>query len=119
MTVMPKVRKAIVPVAPWEEMQVSGLIAVSESADVDHGLRTFTVKVQSTLVCRPSRPNVAVALRLTDINGIQYLLGTDDAPHPLCAAHIVTGNLASEECRYTFEAESKSPYGLLQIIDNG
>lgn len=117
--VLPEKRSVrVYPLVAWTVLPMSGLAAVSEEAEVSHGVRTYSVKMSAALRCRPEIPAGAVALRLTDVAGRQWLIGLDMPPHPVCQVTISSGNTPAEESGYTLSAELKAPYGLLQIIPN-
>jgi hypothetical protein len=69
-------------VMPWREVPIVGLAALETGDELDNGVRLHTQKLTATLETEYVFPQSPIAFLITAVNGMQYLIGTPDAPFP-------------------------------------
>ena len=70
-------------VMPWREVSIVGLAALETGDELDNGVRLHTQKLTATLETEYVFPQSPTVFLITAVNGMQYLIGTADAPYPL------------------------------------
>ena len=70
-------------VMPWREVPIVGLAALEAGDELDNGVRLHTQKLTATLETEYVFPQSPTVFLITAVNGMQYLIGTADAPYPL------------------------------------
>lgn len=93
---LPNHRAAKVTPAPWTTIPIVGLAALESTEELENGTRTFTTKLTATIPEPLLLQGPPQAYRLTSAAGLQYLLGTSQAPFPLVTQETALGGKASE-----------------------
>lgn len=70
-------------VMPWREVPIIGLAALETGDELDNGVRLHMQKLTATLETEYVFPPSPTTFLITAVNGMQYLIGTVDAPFPL------------------------------------
>lgn len=100
---------------PYEELCIVGLASLEISDEIVSGVRVWTSKVVATLPERISAPDAAVSLRLTAVDGTQYIMGLSDRPHPVVAFDDKHPSSPSGQCACAISAVLKGPLPALII----
>jgi hypothetical protein len=81
---------------PWREVPIVGLAALETGDELDNGVRLHTQKLTATLETEYVFPQSPTAFFITAVNGMQYLLGTSNAPFPLIQQNTILSSNAGE-----------------------
>lgn len=81
---------------PWREVPIVGLAALETGDELDNGVRLHMQKLTATLETEYVFPPSPTTFLITAVNGMQYLLGTSDAPYPLIQQNTILSSNASE-----------------------
>lgn len=83
-------------VMPWREVPIVGLAALETGDELDNGVRMHTQKLTATLETEYVFPQSPTVFLITAVNGMQYLIGTADAPFPLIRQSTILSSNAAE-----------------------
>ena len=83
-------------VMPWREVPIVGLVALETGDELDNGVRLHTQKLTATLETEYVFPQSPTVFLITAVNGMQYLIGTADAPFPHIQQNTVLSSNAGE-----------------------
>jgi hypothetical protein len=83
-------------VMPWREVPIVGLAALETGDELDNGVRLHMQKLTETLETEYVFPQSPTAFLITAVNGMQYLIGTADAPFPLIQQNTILSSNAAE-----------------------
>ena len=83
-------------VMPWREVPIVGLAALETGDELDNGVRMHTQKLTVTLETEYVFPQSPTVFLITAVNGMQYLIGTADAPYPLIQQNTILLSNAAE-----------------------
>ena len=83
-------------VMPWREVPIVGLAALETGDELDNGVRLHTQKLTATLETEYVFSQSPTVFLITAVNGMQYLLGTSDAPYPLIQQNTILSSNAGE-----------------------
>ena len=83
-------------VMPWREVPIVGLAALETGDELDNGVRLHTQKLTATLETEYVFPQSPTVFLITAVNGMQYLLGTSDAPYPLIQQNTILSSNTAE-----------------------
>lgn len=95
---------------PWVKVEIVGLASMEVTEEVSGGMRKYTSKVAATLEKRLPHRSEPVALRLTDVEGNKYLLGTYEKPYPVITQEDKYAGKANEQSACTFNATLTGSY---------
>ena len=84
--------------APWQPLPTVGLSSLQVTEELQNGQRIYTSRLTATL---PARfvPEQRTALRLTDVQGRQLLVGLAERPYPLLTQEDILPERPSEASR--------------------
>ena len=83
-------------VMPWREVPIVGLVALETGDELNNGVRLHTQKLTATLETEYVFPQSPTVFLLTAVNGMQYLIGTADAPYPLILQNTILSSKATK-----------------------
>ena len=83
-------------VLPWREVPIVGLAALETGDELDNGVRLHTQKLTATLETEYVFPQSPTVFLITAVNGMQYIIGTADAPYPLIQQSTIFSSNAAE-----------------------
>ena len=81
---------------PWREVPIVGLAALETGGEVENGVRLHTQKLTATLETEYVLPQMPTAFLITAVNGMQYIIGTADAPYQLIQQNTILSSNAGE-----------------------
>lgn len=104
---------------PFAVVPTVGLASLSTEEDVSNGTRTHKTVLKATL-CSALEQNESEILvfRLTDVEGRQYLLGSNERPFPLVTHSMSCPDKSSERSVITLTVEMQSNIPLFEIVDS-
>jgi hypothetical protein len=83
-------------VMPWREVAIVGLAALETGEELDNVVLLHMQKLTATLETEYVLPQSPTFFLITAVNGMQYLIGTADAPFPLIQQNTILSSNASE-----------------------
>ena len=81
---------------PWREVPIVGLEALETGDELDNGVQMHTQKLTATLETEHVFPQSPTAFLFTAVNGMQYIIGTADAPYQLIQQNTILSSNAGE-----------------------
>lgn len=100
---------------PYRELPIVGLASMEVADKVDKGRRVWTSKVSATLPSRPSVPNAPMSIRLTAVDGTQYIMGLSSRPHPVITVQDKFPDSPTGQCSCIFSATMQGSMPILRI----
>ena len=100
---------------PYKTLPIVGLASMDVSDKVDSGCRVWTSKISATLQDRPSVPTMPKSIRLTAVDGTQYIMGLSERPHPVITIQDSCSDKASGQCCCTLNAVMVGPIPILKL----
>ena len=100
---------------PFEQLSNIGLISCEIKETTEHGVKVFDIQVSAKTNDTLQLSEKAYVIRLTDICGHQFLMGTAIKPHPAITLTDRYGK-AGDGVGTTFTARLKSTLPLLRLI---
>lgn len=100
---------------PWQELPLVGLASLEITDEVENGVRIYTSKLTATLCKSFLHPKRSSAFRLTDVQGNQSLLGTDQSPYPLISQTESIGENAPSHTAFVITIQYKAENSLINI----
>lgn len=88
-------------IMPFTPISLVGLASCEIREYVENGVRTVTSNLTATLYCDLPLHTKPLAFRLTDVHGIQYLMGTMEKPYPFVIQSFTNSNKPIEKNEYT------------------
>lgn len=101
-------------VMPWSEVPIVGLAALETGDELDNGVRLHTQKITATLETQYVFPQSPTVFLITAVNGMQYLIGTADAPYPLIKQNTILSSNADENAITVLDVNLTSQFPVLK-----
>lgn len=101
-------------VMPWREVPIVGLAALETGDELDNGVRSHTQKLTATLETEYVFPQSPLVFLITAVNGMQYIIGTADAPYPLIQQSTILSSNAGENAITELVVNLTSQFPLLK-----
>ena len=101
-------------VMPWREVPIVGLAAIETGDELDNGVRLHTQKLTATLETEYVFPQSPTVFLITAVNGMQYLIGTADAPYPLIEQNAILSSNAAENTITVLDVNLTSQFPVLK-----
>lgn len=101
-------------VMPWREVPIVGLAALETGDELDNGVRLHTQKLTATLETEYVFPQSPTVFLITAVNGMQYLIGTADAPYPLIKQNTILSSNAAENAITVLDVNLTSQFPVLK-----
>ena len=99
---------------PWREVPIVGLAALETGDELDNGVRLHTQKLTATLETEYVFPQSSTVFLITAVNGMQYLIGTAEAPFPLIQQNTILSSNAGENAITELVVNLTSQFPLLK-----
>ena len=103
---------------PYQELPIVGLASMEVSDKVDNGCRVWASKVTATLQTRPSIPKTLVSIKLTAVDGTQYIMGLSERPHPVVTVQDKCSGTPNGQCSCTWTATLQGPIPILKLYSS-
>lgn len=101
----------------FQSLPTVGLMAVEIKSKVDNQSRLYTTTL-TALLAEPFYPDDRhLALRLTTVDGIQFLVGTDEPPYPVINTMLTLAAKPSDQTGCTLSVEYTDRFGFLPVLD--
>lgn len=100
----------------FEEIPIVGLAEVSTKSEVESGVRIVHTTLTATLRCELDPLDEPTLYRLTDIAGVQFLIGLHTSPFPVTLTHPQADAQPSGQAATTLRVEWHHIYFPLQIL---
>lgn len=101
-------------VMPWREVPIVGLAALETGDELDNGVRLHTQKLTATLETEYVFPQSPTVFLITAVNGMQYIIGTTDAPYPLIQQNTILSSNATENAITVLDVNLTSQFPVLK-----
>ena len=101
-------------VKPWREVPIVGLAALETGDELNNGVRLHTQKLTATLETEYVFPQLHTVFLITAVNGMQYLIGTSDAPYPLIQQNTILSSNTAENALTELVVNFTSQFPLLK-----
>lgn len=101
-------------VMPWREVPIVGLATLETGDELDNGVRLHTQKLTATQETEYVFPQSPTVFLITAVNGMQYIIGTADAPYPLIQQNTILSSNAGENAITELVVNLTSQFPLLK-----
>lgn len=101
----------------FTDLDIQDLVGVTVEDSYENAQRKYTTTVTFKTPCRKLLALSRMAFRLTDVNGNQYMVGTNSRPYPIIKELQTFPDKVPESSLKQFSITWKSMYPMLLIVD--
>ena len=103
---------------PYEYIPMVGLASLELSDKIEAGIRVWTTKLSFVVPERLAHLTNHVSFRLTSVDGVQYIMGLSDRPHPIIGIDDRHPSSPTNQCACIVNATLIGPIPALRLCSS-